>query len=231
MGTDIHVHELWWDSNGWHHNDLTVATNAPAPQAGDASMAGYVFEAQRTQHVVYMGTDIHVHELWWDSNGWHHNDLTVATGAPLAYTAGTGYVFAAQGTQHVFYTGLVSGNPDGHVHELWWDHDGWHHNDLTAATGAPLIASLFSVPVAYVFDGQGTQHVLYQATGTPDTDGHVHELWWNSNGWHHNDLTVATGAPLANVDSCPQGYAFEAQGTQHVVYSPTDQRVIELYWD
>jgi hypothetical protein len=62
-GTDNHIHELSWDSNGWHHDDLSVA--APAPDAaGDPT--GYMFNALGTQHVVYRGTDNHIHELWWD---------------------------------------------------------------------------------------------------------------------------------------------------------------------
>lgn len=47
----------------------------------------------------------------------------------------------------------------------------WHINDLTAATGAPAAGV---VPACYVFDGQGTQHVVY---GRP-VDGHIHELGW-----------------------------------------------------
>jgi hypothetical protein len=41
-----------------------------------------VFDAQGTQHVVYGGADRHVHELWWNTHGWHHHDLSAATGAP-----------------------------------------------------------------------------------------------------------------------------------------------------
>jgi hypothetical protein len=232
---DVHVHELWWDSNGWHHNDLTVA--ADAPNSLGNNLTGHVFFAQGTQHVFYEpsfggGTNDHINELWWDSNGWHNNDLTVAAGAP---TWGLGdlrtYVFAAQGTQHVLYqaTGEVGQGSDGHIHELWWDSGGWHHNDLTVAAGAPLA----SQPTGYMFDAQGTQHVVFQGLGADPytTDGHVHELWWDSQGWHHNDLTAATGAPLA--ETYPMGYGFVAQGTQHVVYQATqatDFHVIELYW-
>ncbi len=49
---------------GWHHNDLTAAAGAPLP-AVNQSMSGYAFEAQRTQHVIYVGQDLHFHELWW----------------------------------------------------------------------------------------------------------------------------------------------------------------------
>ena len=61
----------------------------------------------------------------------------------------------------------------------------WHVNDLTAATGA-LAAGV--PPATYVFDAQGAQHVVYACPA----DSHVHELWWNTSGWHHHDLSAAT---------------------------------------
>ena len=48
----------------WHLHDLTVATGAPQ---ASFRPAGYVFDAQGTQHVVYGGGDSHFHELWWDT--------------------------------------------------------------------------------------------------------------------------------------------------------------------
>ena len=59
---------------------------------------GYVFVGQSTQHVNYLGVGNHIHELWWDSSGWHHNDRTAAAGAPTAAGDPFGYVFNAQGT-------------------------------------------------------------------------------------------------------------------------------------
>jgi hypothetical protein len=224
---DSHIHELWWDTNGWHHNDLTAATGAPDPARNPTA---YLFLGQ-TQHVDYLGWDGHIHELWWDTNGWHHNDLTAATGAPLAgplppseNPAGfpTGYEFAAQGTQHVVYHGQ-----DSHIYELWWDISGWHYNDLTTAAGAPLAGrdgAGGGDPTGYVFDAQGTQHVLYVGN-----DQHIHELWWDGTGWHHNDLTAATGAPLAYGHLT--GYVFAAQPTQHVFFQDTGGRIHELWWD
>lgn len=83
--------------NSWHLRDLTAATGAPP---GDGRVAGYVFAAQGTQHVVYRhGATTSIHELWWDADGWHHNDLTAAAGAPRSLNDGpAGYVFDAQGT-------------------------------------------------------------------------------------------------------------------------------------
>ena len=87
-----------------------------APAAA-GNPAGYMFDAQGTQHVVYRGSGSHVHELWWNSSGWHQNDLTnAAGGAPAAASDPAGYMFNAQNTQHVVYRGS-----DNHIHELWWN--------------------------------------------------------------------------------------------------------------
>jgi len=206
------IHELWWDNMGWRHRDLTAITGAPA---STSSPTGWAFDAQGTQHVTYVGSDLHVHELWWNTSGWHHNDLTSATGAPDAQPNRNtnAYVFAAQGTQHVNFVGV-----DAHVHELWWDSSGWHHNDLTSATGAPLTND---VAAGYMLSG--TQHVVFRGVDT-----HVHELWWDSSGWHHNDLTMATASPPGG--GSPTGFGFEAYGSQHVIYRDLNNDVIELSW-
>jgi hypothetical protein len=166
-GTDNHIHELWANISGWHHNDLTAATGAPSTPPGGKLARGYVFEAQLTQHIPYPAVDRHIHELRWDLQGWHNDDLNVATGAPEWAPPGfsTGYVFDAEGTEHVTYVGL-----DDHIHELWRDSSAWHHNDLTAATGAPKAASELT---GYVYAFEGSQHVVYVGP-----DNHIIELWW-----------------------------------------------------
>ena len=45
----------------WHHANLTGSIGAPAA-AGDP--AGYTWDVDSTEHVVYRGTDSHIHELW-----------------------------------------------------------------------------------------------------------------------------------------------------------------------
>jgi hypothetical protein len=209
------ISELWWDDNGWHYTDLAQAAGAKGTETGGAS--GYPFPAQGTQHVLYPDGSGHVHELWWNIHGWHHNDLTDVTGAPHTSTSPFGYVFAAQGTQHVTYVG-----DDSHVHELWWDLHGWHHNDLTGAAGGSL-GQQNRTAFGYVFASQATQHVNYLGV-----DNHIHELWWDGSGWHHNDLTVVTGSPESNGTE-PAGYMFS--GTQHVNYVSPDDHIQELWWD
>lgn len=224
VGDDGHVHERWWDSDDVHDTDLTTKAAATAFPPQTKVPSAYVYLPSGTQHVYYQGIDQHIHEIWWGLD-YEHVDLTVEADSPPAIGSPASYVFNAQRTKHVVYQGI-----DQHIHELWRFSPGrWHHNDLTLRTEAPLAAG---DPTGYVFDAQGTQHVVYRGS-----DRHIHELWWDSNGWHpYNDLTRATGAPLPLKLSNPSGYAFAARGTQHVVYVAQSEvhsvigRVIELLW-
>ena len=192
---DGRIHELWSDSAGWHHTDLTAAVGAPEPN-WSYWLSGYAFDIQYTQHVVYIGrADGHLHELWWDSAGWHHTDLTAAAGAPAVPVERsaertrrlTSYACAAWYTRHVLYPGA---EPDGeHIHELRWDSTGWHHTDLTAATGAP---HLDRGPIGYVFDPpylrhafgpEHTQHVVFTSRDRgydPSGKSHICDLWYDT---------------------------------------------------
>jgi hypothetical protein len=222
-GADNHIHELWRKvTTGWHSGDLTAATGAIAA-AGDP--AGYVFDAQGSQHVVYRGTDNHIHELWRKvTTGWQSGDLTAGSGAIAAAGDPAGYVFDPDlplGSEHVVYRGT-----DNHIHELWWKYTtGWQSGDLTAGSGATAAAG---DPAGYVFDAQHSEHVVYRGT-----DNHIHELWWKvTTGWHSGDITAATGATAAAGD--PAGYVFDAEflrlGSEHVVYRGTDNHIHELRW-
>jgi hypothetical protein len=219
QGADGRLHELWFrQDGGWRHCDLTAATGAPAC---DGDLIGYAWDVDKTQHVVYRGTDAHLHELWFrQDGGWRHGDLTAATGAPHAVGKIAGHTWAIDKTQHVLYMGQVG--DDFHVHELWYHQDsGWHHKDLTEITHAPSPVMGVS---GYTWDVDSTRHVNYIST-----DRHVQELWFHrESGWHHVDLTVATESPLA--EFVPTGYIWDVDLSQHVVYRGRDRHIYELYY-
>ena len=199
---------------GWNLNELTASADAPLAASNPT---GYVVPAQGTQHVVYRGSDNHVHELWWGRTGWHRQDLTRAASAPFASGDPTSCVAIARRTQHV-----VHGGGDGHLHELWRDERGWHHDDLTALCGgAPAIAGS---PSVCAFERKDSRHVVYR-----DAAGHIHQLGRQATGWSHVDVTAATSAPLALGN--PALYTDEARGTLHVAYRGGDNRVHALVGD
>ncbi|WP_460358242.1 PLL family lectin [Mycobacterium sp. ZZG] len=213
---DRHVQEIWWDGETWQSQDLSAATGAPAALEG--ALVGYVDEALGIQHVIYAGTNSHIYELWCDSTGLHMTDLTAmtATPGPIAGTV-AGYMFDAQGTQHVVFVGV-----DAKIHEMWNDSTGWRATDLTTMTGAPPPAG--NALSAYAFESQGTQHIIY--TGV---DGQLYELWWEGGRWQVGALSAGVSSPKP-AKGRPMGYAFEWQGTQHVVYPTADDLHLQELW-
>ena len=218
LTADGHVHELWFDINGWHTDDLTAATGAPAAAAGTA-LTGYTTNNATVQHINFLTADGHVHELWFD-NAWHTDDLTAATGAPAAAagTALTGYTTNNATVQHINFL-----TADGHVHELWFD-NAWHTDDLTAATGAPAAAAGTAL-TGYTTSNATVQHINFLTA-----DGHVHELWFD-NAWHTDDLTAATGAPAAAAGTALTGYTTSNATVQHINFLTADGHVHELWFD
>jgi hypothetical protein len=155
---------------------------------------GYATEFNRQQHVNFIGSNLHVYELFHD-NQWHLNDLTQLAGAPVTDPASVfidGYATEFDSQQHVNFIGT-----DSHVHELLYD-GAWHHNDLTQLTGAPAAAP--PQPI----DGYSTEFNRQQHVNFIGNDNHVHELYYDCS-WHHNDLTQLTGAPTAPFGSYLDG--------------------------
>src|SRR6185437_15099556 len=153
-------------------------------------------------------------------HAWGHYDLTAATGAPEPGADPIGYAFEAERRQHVFFHG-----EDDHLHELAISigDQAWGHYDLTAATGAPKIASPL---YGYAFEAEKRQHVFYAGA-----DHHLHELAISigDQAWGHYDLTAATGAPLVRYPhDLLSGYPFEAERRQHLLFFTADDHLHEL---
>jgi hypothetical protein len=217
IGADGHVHELVYTDH-WSHNDLAQAVGGAPAVAPRSALDGYQTTFNNQQHVNYIGTDGHVHELVYTDH-WSHNDLTQVAGAPNVApgSALDGYQTSFNNQQHVNYIGT-----DGHVHELVYT-DHWSHNDLTQAAGAPNVAPGSALD-GYQTSFNNQQHVNYIGT-----DGHVHELVYTDH-WSHNDLTQAAGAPNVVPGSALDGYETSFNNQQHVNYIGADGHVHELVY-
>lgn len=219
IGDGYHIYELMTKlgSGNWQLADLTASTNSPLSGSGPA---GYAWEKDNTQHVIFFGVDDHIYELMTNlgSGVWYLADLTAATGAPAPakfLSSPSGYAWEGDDTQHIVYKGT-----DQHIYELMTKlgSGDWHLADLTTTTKGPLADSN---PFGYAWEKDETQHIVYSAKG------HIYELITQkgSGDWANNDLTAATGAPPG---FGPMGYAWEGDNTQHVVYRGTDKRIYEL---
>ena len=82
IGTDNHVHELFIAPGGrWADNDLTTLAGVGAkPPTPTSALTSYRL-GDDSQHVFFIGTDNHVHELFIDGGSSANNDLTALAGA------------------------------------------------------------------------------------------------------------------------------------------------------
>jgi len=67
--------------------------------AGSALLA-YTDQVSNNQDVYYVGTDQHMHLLWWNGDPWKTLDLTAITGAPSAQP---GFQFVRTNNSNSFY--------------------------------------------------------------------------------------------------------------------------------
>jgi hypothetical protein len=135
--TDNHVYELVHTNHWEPANDLTGKTGAPDAAPGSA-LAGYQ-TSNNNEHVIFIGTDGHVHELVYTNHWEPANDLTGKTGAPNAApgSALAGYQ-TSNNHEHVIFIGT-----DGHVHELVYTNN-WGLTDLNNVVLANLTQTISS---------------------------------------------------------------------------------------
>ena len=79
LGTDQHVH-LDYFNGSWNTSDVTADAGAPPAAAGSA-LTSVLDTIYRTPDVFYVGTDQHVHILYFNGS-WHTTDLTAAIVRP-----------------------------------------------------------------------------------------------------------------------------------------------------
>ncbi len=210
----------------WQQNPISNKAKAPAA-AGKP--AGFAWEHDKSQHIVYRGQDQQIHELWFQHGvltDWKYGGaLSQISRAPAA--AGDPSAFAWEGdkTQHIVYRGQ-----DSQIHEIWFKKDlagaKWQYGGaLTASAGAPAAAGN---PMGYVWEHDNTQHVIYRGV-----DNNIHELFFKKalagSKWEHGGaLNVTAGTPAAAGD--PAGFSWEEDKSQHVVYRGADNQIYELWY-
>ena len=217
IGTDNHVHELQIARGGrWADNDLTTLAGAVLPNPTSA-LDGFRL-GDDSEHVNFIGTDSHVHELTHTGAGWVDNDLTTLAGAVLPTPASALDGFRlSDDSEHVIFIGT-----DSHVHELTHTGAGWVDNDLTTLAGAVLPTPASALDGFRLSDD--SEHVFFIGT-----DSHVHELTHTGAGWVDNDLTTLAGAVPPIPTTALDGYRL-SNDSKHVNFIGTDNHVHELYF-
>lgn len=215
ISPDSHVHELYYSGSSWVDNDLTALSDGAKAISG-SPLAGYI-GSDGSIHVNFIGTDSHVHELYFTGR-WTDNDLTALSkgqGA-VAGSALVGY-WGADNSVHVDFI-----SADQHIHELFFDPQSghWNDNDLTVASNGSTAAPGSGL-VGYIGDGS-SQYIDFIGA-----DHHVHELFFTGTNWNDNDLTTAAKSVLPDTGSGIAGYI--VNGKEHIDFIGTDHHIYEIF--
>jgi uncharacterized protein with PIN domain len=233
-GTDNQIHEIWSRrtvlNTKWAYGGaLSSTVGAPA---ANSDPSGYVWESDGSQHIVYLGTDNQIHEIFQKDKGlmgkkWEHGGaITSAAGAPAAAGKPYAYAWESDKSQHIIYRGT-----DNNIHELWFEHGtftsgSWKYGGaINAKVSAPAAAG---DPIGFAWEHDKTQHIVYLGV-----DGQIHELFFRD-GWvvsqwkYEGGLTGRLGAP--NAVSNPSAYSWEHDGSQHIIYRAADNEIHEIFY-
>jgi hypothetical protein len=211
VGTDGHLHVLFWTTGAVSRKDLTALSGA-SPPAGDPFP--YVSPQYSVQNVIYRGNDGHLHELYWSTDDVGHSDLTQLSRAPAPVGDPHGFFITSEGVQNIFYRGV-----DGHLHGLYWARGEVSHDDLTQLSGAPPPSGNPSAVVTPA----GLRIVYFRGT-----DGRLHSVYWENGVIGHDNLSLnaVDGAPLPAGD--PEAYFNPQDNTLHVIYRTSNGHLHEL---
>jgi hypothetical protein len=123
-----HLSEVFYSGSTWYHADLTAEAMAANELPNPATpIAGYQTTYNNQQHVVYVSTNGHLIELYYQSGAWHLNNLSnsMTSGLPIETFALAGYQTTSPNQEHVDFV-----TSDNHIHELYYD-TSWHDVDLS----------------------------------------------------------------------------------------------------
>ena len=185
-----HVHHLWYNNAEWQDQDLTALTAGGI--AYGTSLTAFRTAGNNQLHVYYVGTDYHVHQLYYNNSYWSDEDLTAFVGGPTANPFGIAG-FAIGNLQYVFYVEYtdVGCCTNGHVHELNYNNAGWSDLDLTASAVGGVGAGFYTPGlVAFSTPGNNQFHVYF----LDDVSGDLNQLYFNGTEWSDQDLSSFTGA-------------------------------------
>ncbi len=223
---DNHIHELRLPPGGkspWVDADLSaIGQSSVGAQGGPF---GYVTQSDGTARVVYLGTNLHIHELHLSPGaGWADADLSALGHSPTTSASNPSAYVTPDNTARVVYRGA-----DGHVHELRLSPGaGWADADLSSIAKSGFIAA--GVPFGYVTP-DGTARVVYDGWVDPTPPFHVHELRLAPGGkspWFDADLT-SIGKSATKPAENPFAYVTPGDNTARVVYVGQDSHVHELH--
>jgi hypothetical protein len=226
LGSDAHLHQLYWNNTTWVNQDLTLLSggSTPGPAQG---LTG--FSDAAGEHVLYLNTTTgHIYQLFnsLNSNNWSNWDLTALSNGALDW----GLSLAALGNSssepvpYVYYLG-----PNYNIYQLFKSFScfyrfcfvEWVDQDLTSATGTPAANGWTSISSSATLPAR-----VFYSGGSGD----VHQLSSTSGYWTDQNLTLSAGGAPASASTCGKLplTSTQDQGGEHVYYVGWNSHIYQL---
>ncbi len=177
--------ELFFFLNGsWFRNDLIRAANATSQPPDPATpIAGYQTSYNSQEHVVYVSTNKHLIELFYQGGAWQMNDFNanpppgfqLPEGVQISTYGLAGYQTLAPNQEHIDFA-----TTDGHIQEFWYD-TSWHYGPLTDLTSGITFTAV---------DGTWQVPTVSESIWPPGTIAGSTNKVWNSSSWIGLDGTL-----------------------------------------
>lgn len=204
-------------TGNWSDQNLITLAGSGTLAEAKAGLSSYAI--QDGQHIFFVASNQHVHQLYFNNSTWADQDITGYNGnQELAATNSAVSAFADANGQYTYFVDTKQ-----HIREYLYDSSGvWHDTDLSAGTGivAQSGAGLASYAIA---DGI---HVFYIGS-----DKHVFQLYYSAaqGTWSNQDLTSFNGnKELAAAPSALSCFA-DANG-QHTYFFDSKRDVHEYLY-
>lgn len=138
IGTDLHVHRLLNMNGVWENDDVNSLAQAPTTITAmlGSSLQAFSFAANATA-TFFIGTDQHVHRLYFNGNGgWENDDLNALGQAPTnvlpAIRSPYTIIDLGGGNSETFFIGI-----DGHMHMFLNYAGAWGNWDISSSAQSP----------------------------------------------------------------------------------------------
>ena len=206
-----HVHQLSYTGAWTDTNPVGATTDSKT------GVAAFLTTPNNQVHTFYLASDDSVHQLFYNGVSWSDENLTSATGAPLALAKSPVSGFSIDNFQYVYYIGS-----DHHLHQLLYNNVKFADTDLTKTAGGPLARTTTKL-VAFT-TGSPAAHVYYQSA-----NGHIHQTYTvERSTWQDQDLTaIAKGTPARGVWMA----GFNTGNFQYVYFVATTGHVHQLFYN
>jgi len=214
---ELHAFLMTPVAGNWSDQNLISLAGSGTLAEAKAGVSSYAI--QDGQHIFFVASNQHVHQLYFNNSWWTDQDITSYNGdQELAATNSAVSAFADANGQYTYFV-----DTNQNIREYLYDSNGvWHDTDLSAGTG--VVAQSGTGLASYaIADGI---HVFYIGS-----DKHVFQLYYSAakGTWSNQDLTSYNGdKELAASPSALSSFA-DANG-QHTYFADSKRHVHEYLY-